>query len=506
MSRRRLYSIGVGNRGLVSGRPGAWIMALWALSLIGLSGCDTSLPRNGFTDFFVKDYSLPAYDPATENLGESRRELAPEEATGGMGGVLGAAAGGQLRAWQASASGGVGGVGGMVLGQLYVETERREPLPEAYPTLVLALPIVATDPNKGPTFGLLPPVIMKEQDRLTNILAPDLVYNEIDGYGGNFRMRRFFSYDSWLVLDAGATSEGAHEYDFHYAQRRLGPRSNGFFRGRLYYLTSLANRFFGIGNETEDDAESSYVFRRGEATATLGLELPFKFSLELQERLTSYKVGPGRLDDVASTRARFPGVPGVRDPRLQILTHKITLSWDTRDSPTAPSEGIFAQGSVEISDDALGSDIGYQRYSFAVVGLYPKLDRRLISVLRVAGWVLKGDEVPFYELTSVGGKFTHRGYGDGRFVDTNGFVASFEERWNAITYELMDVKQIIQFAGFVDLGRVYGEDESFTLKDLHVAVGGAVRLVVPESELVTSIDMGISDEGMAVFVGLDYPF
>ncbi|MEZ6186883.1 MAG: BamA/TamA family outer membrane protein [Planctomycetota bacterium] len=479
-----------------------WGAALCAL----LGGCNVGIPRGGLSDFFVKDYSLPAYDQATERLGEERRRFGPDEATGGMGGVLGASGGGTLRAWQASVSGATGGIGGLALGQLYVETQRREPLPEAYPALVLALPIIATDPNKGPTFGLLPPVIMKEGDRLTNILAPDLVYNEIDGVGGNFRMRRFFSFDSWLVLDAGATSEGAHEYDFHYAQRRLGPRSNGFFRGRLYYLTSLANRFFGLGNETDQDDESTYVFRRGEATAALGLELPYHFSVELQERLASYKVGPGRLDDVRSTRAAFPTVDGVRDPRLQILTHKITLRFDTRDSPTAPTRGLYAEANLEISDDTLGSDVGYERYSFAVVGLFPKFDERFISVVRVAGWVLNGSNVPFYEQTSIGGKFTHRGYGEGRFVDFNGFAASFEERWNLWRYTLMDVEQILQVAGFVDVGRVYGEDESFTLKDLHVAGGGAVRLVVPDSELVASIDMGISDEGMAVFVGLDYPF
>ena len=471
-----------------------------------LVGCNVGIPRSGFTDFFVKDYSLPAYDPSTEALGETRRRFGPDEATGGMGGILGAAGGGGLRAWQASASGGNGGIGGLVLGQLYLETQKREPLPEAYPTLVLALPIVATDPNKGPTFGVLPPVIMKEQERLTTILAPDLVYNEIDGYGGNFRMRRFFSRDSSLVLDGGSTSEGAHEYDVHYVQRRLGPRSNGFFSGRLYYLTSLSNRFFGLGNDSDQDAESSYVFRRGEATAALGLELPLDFSLVLQERLTSYKIGPGRLSDVPSTRFAFPRVRGVRDPRLQILTHKITLRFDTRDSPTAPNAGIYAEGNLELSDDALGSDIRYQRYSFAVTALFPKFKRKLISVARVAGWVLKGRQIPFYEQTSIGGKFTHRGYGDGRFVDANGFAASFEERWNAIELNLADVQEVVQFAGFVDLGRVYDDDESFSLNDLKVAVGGSVRLIVPDSELVTSIDMGFSDEGLAVFVGLDYPF
>lgn len=478
-----------------------------AALLAASAGCNLTVGRGPVADFFLKDYDLAPYQVDEAALHRARRRLEPEPVTGALGGVAGAMAGGRAKAWGAAAGGALGGPIGAVVGRTFTRTERDPPLPEEYPVLALALPIIATDPNKGPTLGLLPVVVMREGRRITNILAPDITYNEIDGAGATFRMRRFFSRDSTLVLDAGVTSEGGQDHDVIFSQRRIGPGDNLYFRTRFWYTTTLANRFYGLGNDTDEDAESTYVFRHTEAVATLGIELPLHFAVELQERLVSNKVGPGRLDDVPSSRAVFPGVPGVTDDRLTLLSHKIRLLLDTRDSRGAPTEGFFGEFSYEAGDATTGGDVDFDRFTFGFTFLFPKWDKRFITVIHASGWyVISDDALPFYEQTRIGGKNTIRGYGEGRFVDQHGFAASLEERWNVFEYEIMDVRQIFQIAGFVDLGRVYAEDESITLEDLKVAAGGSVRLIVPDSELVAGIDLGISDEGPAVFVGLNYPW
>ena len=483
--------------------------SLLVLPCLLACGCNLTVGRGPVSDFFLKDYDLPPFQLEEARFQRQRRLLVDEDveaAAGGMGGFPGAVAGGRLRSWDAAASGALGGMAGATAGRTFSRAERDDPLPDEYPILSLALPIIATDPNKGPTLGLLPVVVMREGRRITNILAPDLTWNEIDGLAGTFRMRRFFSRDAGLVLDVGISEEGAYDLDMVFSQRRVGPGDNLYFRARTWYSTSLANRFYGLGNDTDEDAESTYVLRHTEAVATLGIELPLFFSLEVQERLISNKVGPGRLDDVPSTKAAFPDVRGVNDDRLTILSHRVRLVFDSRDSRGAPSEGFFGEFSYEAGDATTGGDVDFDRFSFAFTLLFPKLDKRLTTVVHAAGWLVLGKDLPFYVQTSIGGKDTHRGYGQGRFVGQNGFVASVEERWNVFEYELMDVRQILQLAGFVDIGRVYQRDESITLDDLKVAAGAAIRLIVPDSELVAGIDLGISDEGAAVFVGLNYPY
>lgn len=490
--------------GVAAGRRVA-AYGLAALILSASAGCTIPIRRGPLADFFVKDYDLPPYDRAEAELGRQQHLGTPSGASGALGGVSGAMAGGRLRSTRSAAEGSMGGIAGAVGARTRQRVQADPPLPDRFEVLTLALPIIATDPNKGPTFGLLPVAVFQEQARITNILAPDLTYNEIDGIGGSFRMRRFFSSTSSLALDISGTSEGAFDNEFIYAQRRVGPREFLYFRGQVAYKTDLSTRFYGIGNETEQDDESSYVFRRGLAAATLGIQLPLHFTAEFQERIASYNVGPGRLEDVPSARAAFGDVEGMQE-RLNILTHRIRLTFDTRDSLSAPTQGLFGEFIYDIADETLGSAVGFHRFGLAFTMFIPKFRKQLTTVIRAAGWIVEGDDVPFYELSSLGGKTTNRGYGDGRFFDQNMWVLNFEERWNVTSIEMMGVVNVFQLAAFVDIGRVLSEDEGFQVRNAKVSVGGAVRLIVPDSELVTSIDLGFSEEGPAAFVGLDYPF
>lgn len=382
----------------------------------------------------------------------------------------------------------------------------REPLRPTYHVLTLALPIIATDPNKGPTSGLLPVAVVSESERITNIFAPDVTYNEIDGVGAIFRMRRSFSRDASLDIDAGTSSEGNDDYDVIYRQRRIGPNEFLYYRARFHYRTDLSQRFYGLGHDTVEDDESSFVLRKTLGEATLGLELPLDLVIEFKERVVSYKVGPGRLDNVPSTRTVYPEVRGVRDRRTPILTHQIRLAYDSRDSLTAPTEGVFAEFTYEVSDSTLGSDVGFHRFGLAFVALIPKWKKRFTTAVQLRAMMMIGNKIPFYELSVVGGKDTQRGYGFGRFRDKNGYALNLEERIRLTEFTLAGNDLVLQLAGFVDIGRVYADGEPFTLAESKVAGGGAVRLIVPASELVTSIDVGVSNEGPAVFVGLGYPF
>lgn len=489
-----------------SGARGTRLAAAgWLLAC--LSGCTLYPERGPINDFFIKDYDLPEYRPSQAEFHRQRRWGQPEPATGALGGMAGALAGGRLKAWKASAGGALGGLGGALVGEAYVETEVREPLPPTYEVLVLALPIIATDPNKGPKFGILPPLVFKEGKRITNILAPDLItYNKVEGVGAKFRMRRLFSADSNLAVDAGTSSEGADDYEVIYNQRRVGPNQFLYYQAHFSYSTALAERFYGVGNDTEDEDESAYVFRRTLGEAVIGLELPLDLSVEFKERITSYKVGPGRLEDVRSTRAAFPDVSGIREGRLTVLTHQIRLTYDTRDSRKAPSRGLYGEFIYEIADSTLGSDVAFQRFALSITVLIPKFNNRFTTAIHAAGWILTGSKIPFYELTMIGGKATNRGYPRGRFVDQNGWVLNLEERINLFEYEMMGVRQILQLAGFIDVGRVLEEGEGLEIRQSKVSGGAAVRLIVPDSELIVSIDVGMSSEGSAVFVGLDYPW
>src|ERR1700719_4251415 len=60
--------------------------------------------------------------------------------------------------------------------------------PSQWPFSLFPVPEVATDPNQGTTFGILPVFLFSdEHHEIRQIIAPDIAINTILGASGNFR-------------------------------------------------------------------------------------------------------------------------------------------------------------------------------------------------------------------------------------------------------------------------------------------------------------------------------
>ncbi len=493
---------------------------LWRASLAlaafaaGVGGCSTpwpvtdiELPRNRGTDFLAKDFELRPYRPVSERLARDRRRVMPSPSAAALGDGAGAFAGGRYEAWRTSAAPALGDLGGAVAGETLHRATRLDPLPEKYTSTDTFIPIVATDPNAGPTVGIMPVSVLREGERITNIFAPQITWNEIDGGGALFRMRRSFTLDSALSVDAGSTENGAHTYEVKYNQAKIGPYDALLFRARVRYVTELYDRFFGLGSDTKKRDESAYTLRRSDALVGLGVQLPFSARLEFAELISVSSIGKSAIDGIRSAKTAFADVEGMQDT-TELLGHRITLTIDTRDRAQATTNGILFESYYEIGDATLASDVSYQKAGFSFSGVisYTILDWLFATAGRFGMRWVAGKNVPFFEQTSVGGKTTLRGFGEGRFVGKNGFVAGIEERWNIWDINVMGYSLVIQIAGFGEMGRVFGGADEPTFQTIKFAAGGAVRLIIPASDIVTSIDMGVSKEGFQTFVDLGYPF
>jgi len=99
----------------------------------------------------------------------------------------------------------------------------------------------------------------------------------------------------------------------------------------------------------------------------------------------------------------------------------------------------------------------------------------------------------------LGGQNTFRGFGAGRFVENSRILFQGEQRFRVFDFTLFKAYCIFEPAFFVETGRVFDRTEVFKLEDWHVVLGGALRLVVPASNLVAKIDVGVSEDGSAAF-------
>jgi hemolysin activation/secretion protein len=113
--------------------------------------------------------------------------------------------------------------------------------------------------------------------------------------------------------------------------------------------------------------------------------------------------------------------------------------------------------------------------------------------------------VPFFELPSLGGETTLRAFGQGRFVDNNAVVASFEERIRVWRRQIADYNVDVEIAPFLDIGRVMNQLSFRDLAHPEINEGIGVRIVT-QPYVVGRLDLGHGKDGLNAFVGLDYPF
>jgi hypothetical protein len=113
-----------------------------------------------------------------------------------------------------------------------------------------------------------------------------------------------------------------------------------------------------------------------------------------------------------------------------------------------------------------------------------------------------GNEVPFWSLARLGGdesqlydQETLRGYGAGRFIDNNLFVANLEVRTRVFETDLFGTHGIAEIAPFLETGRVFHNMTQNPLSNMHPKRRGDIlrdrlSVLVPVSfcEIATGVD------------------
>ncbi len=269
--------------------------------------------------------------------------------------------------------------------------------------------------------------------------------------------------------------------------------------GTLAWYTDPAVEFFGLGNnEVGPDELSNHEMRRARVGVTLGYRLLRRFAVVLAAFYRDTNILNGSSDDSPSTQRFAPGLPGVRGAPSNYLS--AALVYNSRDDLVRPTEGWEVIVKYLSADHALfNRDTDYQKLIFDVSYIQPLVWRRQVIALHANTEVVFGDDedIPFFELSSLGGDDTMRGFFPQRFLGKGSALINAEYRLKLIDFNfrrLWDVS--IDGVGFGDVGRVYEGSEDFlehTLDHVRYSYGGGLRIAL-SSGLVARIDAGFSPE------------
>lgn len=373
-------------------------------------------------------------------------------------------------------------------------------------TVIVPLPVVAASPNEGFTAGALAAFLLhNSNDEVATLIAPQVNYNP--NFDTTYTIYGAFYPHKNRSLEVNLSRSGRVNDDYE-AKLRDATMLDGRLELNLfpYHFTDGSSRFFGLGSQSRQGDETNFASRESGFTMTAAYRIYGDLSLLVGERLRDVTIAAGVFDTLPAISARFSelNAPGMNGSTVH--GQKIGLLYNTLDSQTMPTVGAFARSTAEFATGKLGSDRDFQRYDAEIKGFIP-VDRqkRFITAARASWSHTAGSRAPFFEQGTLGGETSLRGYGRNRFIDSSALLFNIEERIRLFRWEVFDVTADWELATFIDAGAVAGDPSSFRTRDFRFTPGFGLRAVV-RPNIVGRMDIGWSGEGVAVFVGLGYPF
>ena len=283
---------------------------------------------------------------------------------------------------------------------------------------------------------------------------------------------------------------------------------------RAKYDLDPQHDFFGLGNnDVGPDPASTHEFQEIAAGLTVGWRPWQRVALNFAIGLRQVDIRNGnRLDDCNGvspcpyTPEAFPGLPGIDGGTINPLA--FSLVWNTRNDVMRPTRGWRFILKIVNANQAFST---FKFTRFFIDGGYLRSfnHRRFVVGVRLNGEYIeaKAGQVPFWEMSELGGQDTLRGFFPHRFVGKARVLLNGELRAKLVAFTFFDLWRVrIDGVLFGDAGRVFIdsqdlEDEfqldssiiSRIINDFKYSYGFGLRIALAQA-LVARIDVGFSEE------------
>jgi hypothetical protein len=373
----------------------------------------------------------------------------------------------------------------------------------------IPVPLIGVDPDSGTTLGLIPTwVHTDENQEINRIIAPDVLYNPYFGFGVHGRVYGYSSKDEQWSVVTGIKERVEREFDAEYQRGRLRDE-RWSFNTSLIFDRSGVPRFYGVGNETPQSAQTNYTNQQERAQVQVGLNVNHAWQLLYTARLQAVDVLPGTLNKIASIETRFVDILGTNKQFL----NRLSINYDSRDDLTVPSRGMLLVAYAGVaSRDGLFNDSMYSEVGGDGRGFWLIAPDTILAGHMALRYLPTSHEVPFWALSGlgggesvIGGEQPLRGWGAGRFYDRDSFSSSVELRRKVHTFDTTSTSIDLEITPFIDVGRVFARSSSLPFDQLHKVLGVGFRGIA-RPFVVGYVDIGYGSEGVAAFTGLNYPF
>ncbi len=369
-------------------------------------------------------------------------------------------------------------------------------------TQVLGVPVWATDPNEGDTFGAMP-ILMDvcPDDHHTNwLFAPSVTYNSLIHYTGTLRFFAYPERDKTLQVIASMSTET--NYNFWASWQSLPTAQFALTDESLAKATrTLFTRFWGMGAHSMASAETSYTMERAFVSDRRGINLGNDFNVGLTGGIEYDHALDEGIPNLALAPEMFPTVPGMQDASF-VMWQGVDVRYDNRVGGDFAEQGVRADAWAQVVEGLMGAPV-FGKAGAQVNGLWKETDR-LGGGARVMWTGTSDASAPFYDQSTLGGAFVLRGFGEGRFVDRMAWEIETEQRIKLLTTHFFGVTTDWRADPFIAAGQVFGNwNAAFEKPQLAAGVG--LRAFVRPT-ILGRLDVAAGGEGAKVYVEIGYPY
>lgn len=374
------------------------------------------------------------------------------------------------------------------------------------PYTVLPLPVFAYSRNESYWVGTVVPVLQSNsKDELQDIYAPFYSHNQYVGETFGIYYYGYPSDTTQYSVTADYSTKIQRDIDLTY--KNVGAGGGRYIlAGRVTWFKNPFRRLFGIGNQTSESDETTYTSREGLVDLTAGIHINEDVALMWTEHYRDIRVDTGIVNSLPQAKTQFSRLQGMDG--ANVVGHKLTARYDTRDKQLISTRGTYVNLSVEFNQNLQHSRTnGWVRTTVDARHLFPHFDDQLVFMARFFVDTVNGHTqgIPFYERPTLGGETTLRGFGQSRFIDDTALLINIEERIPIKQLKVFDYLIDLEVAPFLDMGRVMSGFSIRDIQNFQVNPGTGLRILA-RPNVVGRLDIAYGRDGINLFVGLDYPF
>ncbi len=170
---------------------------------------------------------------------------------------------------------------------------------------------------------------------------------------------------------------------------------------------------------------------------------------------------------------------------------------DSRNKIYYTTTGSYLELVFHSQDKLFGSDFKYQRYRFDARQFFP-LSNKAVLGIHVFGDFMNGN-VPFFEMTGVGGDKRMRGYLEGRFRDKNLALLQLEYRFR--------LSERWAFAAFGSTALIESTIAEFSVENTKWTGGAGIRYFFdPKKRMTIRIDAAYNGKTVLPYISVGEAF